>query len=235
MAPVFALIHSPVVGPFTWELVAEALRRRGFEVLVPDLRDSEESGEPFWKQHAESAAGSLRDVPDDQPLILVGHSGAGALLPAIRQALGRPVAAYLFVDARIHVQERNRLDTFDEPGRSKFRAFLESGGRFPTWTDEMLSQDLPDPALRERVIRELRPRALAYWIEPIPVFAEWPDAPCAYLWFSPSYEAAATRARRAGWPLREMRAGHFHLLVDPEDVADALLELAEACGISQGG
>ena len=32
-------------------------------------------------------------------MILAGHSGAGPLLPAIRQATGRAIAGYLFVDA----------------------------------------------------------------------------------------------------------------------------------------
>jgi hypothetical protein len=34
---VFMLIHSPLVGPFTWSLVAEELRARGQEMFVPTL------------------------------------------------------------------------------------------------------------------------------------------------------------------------------------------------------
>ena len=35
--PVLVLVHSPLVGPFSWSPVAEVLRRRGETVLVPDL------------------------------------------------------------------------------------------------------------------------------------------------------------------------------------------------------
>jgi hypothetical protein len=35
----------------------------------------------------------------------------------------------------------------------------------------------------------------------------------------------AERARLAGWPVRQLAAGHFHQLVDPAAVADALVDL----------
>jgi hypothetical protein len=94
-----ALIHSPLVGPLTWKPVAEELRRRGVDAAVPALEDDETAGAPFWRRHAESVARALAAIPENRPLILAGHSGAGPLLPAIRQATGRAIAGYLFVDA----------------------------------------------------------------------------------------------------------------------------------------
>ena len=59
------------------------------------------------------------------------------------------------------------------------------------------------------------------------MFDGWPDAPCAYLRFgaNPAYDAAAAEAQRRGWPLRSIEGDHFHMLVDPAGVADALLDL----------
>jgi hypothetical protein len=37
MAARLILIHSPLVGPASWELVAADLAGRGYEVSVPDL------------------------------------------------------------------------------------------------------------------------------------------------------------------------------------------------------
>src|SRR5690348_6220402 len=82
----FVLIHSPLVSPFTWRSTAAALAARGHTARVPDLRDTPGAG-PYWQQHAASAAAALADLPADRPLILVAHSGAGALLPAIAQAV----------------------------------------------------------------------------------------------------------------------------------------------------
>ena len=76
------------------------------------------------------------------------------------------------------------------------------------------------------MVAELRPRQLDFFTEPIPVFAGWPDAPCAYIQFSPVYEPLAIQARQAGWQVHRLEAGHFHMLVDPSAVTDMILDVA---------
>jgi hypothetical protein len=39
MESLMVLVHSPLVGPFTWSLVARQLQAGGFDVLVPTLTD----------------------------------------------------------------------------------------------------------------------------------------------------------------------------------------------------
>jgi hypothetical protein len=224
------LVHSPLVGPLTWSLVAGELRRRGFEAITPELPRGEDAGEPYWQQQARSVAAAIRAVPSDRAIILTGHSGAGPLQPAIRHAAGRSVAAYVFVDAGLPEDGQPRRGT---GGFAQYlRELYARGERFPNWTDESLRDILPDPAVRQSLLAELRPQPWAFWEEPIPVFAGWPDAPCAYLRFTPNpaYDAAAVEARRRGWPCIELVGGHFHMLVDPGAVADALAELVRGMG-----
>ncbi|HVM39521.1 MAG TPA: hypothetical protein VM618_01940, partial [Acidimicrobiia bacterium] len=76
--------------------------------------------------------------------------------------------------------------------------------------------------MRERFARELAPLPRRLFDEPIPVPAEWPDAPCGYLRLSRAYDDAAGRAQRLGWGVTRIDAGHLHMLVDPVAVADAL-------------
>lgn len=228
------LIHSPLVGPLTWTLVADDLRQRGVEVIVPLLLTPAEASPPYWKQHADAVARALEPISPGQPLILVGHSGAGVLLPAIRQTTGRPVGAYLFVDAGIPKDGVSRLDLFalfaspEEAGEFRQAA---SDGLLPTWSEEDLRGAIQDAELRQRFVAELRPLPLAVYEEPIPVFAGWPDAPCGYLHFSPAYEMPAERARRDGWEYAQLDGEHFHMLVDPAAVANALVELLGRMGI----
>ncbi|MGH9173971.1 MAG: hypothetical protein ACRD1H_06420, partial [Vicinamibacterales bacterium] len=233
MQPIYVLIHSPLVGPATWEPVRVALRRRGIQATVPALRDDPASGEPFWRQHVASVVTALRGVPAGKPLVLVAHSGAGALLPALGAALARPVAAYVFVDAGIHEDDLSRLEMMEVEATTfaaTFRAHLDTGGRYPEWTDGQLEPLIPDDERRAAVLAEMRPRDRAFFTEPIPVPAGWPDAPCAYLQFSPSYDVPAALARECGWPFRAIEGGHFLMLIDPETVADAIVALvAAAC------
>ena len=230
----FALVHSPLVGPLTWSLVADELRQTGAEVVLPSLEDAEDIDVPYWKQHAAAVMRALKPISADRPLILVGHSGAGPLLPAIRQRIEHRVAGYLFVDAGIPIDGVSRAGLMARESAEfaeQFRQRLATGERYPNWSDEDLAEILPDSETRRRLLAELRPRPLAFFEEPIPVFDGWPDAPCGYLLFSPTYAAFAARARRDGWAYRELEAGHFHMLVDPKAVANVLIDLVEQMGI----
>ena len=230
MRPIFVLIHSPLVGPATWEPVRVELRRRGVLAAVPVVRDNAEIDSPFWRQQVESVVTVLRGAHTEQPLVLVGHSGAGALLPALGVALGRPVRAYVFVDAGIHTDGLSRLEMIvaeDAPFAGQLRAHLEAGGLYPAWTDEQLQEAIPDDERRKAVLAEMCPRGLDFFGEPIPVPAGWPHAPCAYLHFSPAYDVPAAKARDLGWRVRKIEGGHFLMLIDPETVAEAILVLAE--------
>jgi hypothetical protein len=226
-----ALIHSPLLGPETWGPVAEELRRDGAEAVVPDLGTGTEDGEPFWRQHARAAAVVVRGLPADRRPVLVAHSGAGVLLPAIRGLADRPVAAYVFVDAGLP-HEGSRIG--GGPWADQLRALYAGGGRFPNWTDADLAGLVPDPAARRRLLADLRPQPLAFWEEPIPIPAGWPDAPCAYLRFppNPAYDDDAAEARRLGWPYAEIPGGHFHMLVDPPAVATAIVGLLRRMNVA---
>lgn len=220
------LIHSPLVGALTWSVMADQMLRRGLDVVVPLLLDSPGSHEPFWKQHAESVSQALVSVPEDYPVTLVAHSGAGPLLPAIRQSIPNPVNAYVFVDAGIPRNGASRLDLMkseDPEWAEQFEAELARGEGFPNWSFNDLQEVIPDVSLREQVVAEIRPRKLPFFTEPIPVFDGWPDAPCVYIQFSAPYARPAAQARQAGWRTYELEAGHFHMLVDPAAVKSMIV------------
>lgn len=222
---VYILIHSPLVGPLTWQPVAAEMRQRGLEVLTPTLQNSSDSQELFWKQHAESVSRSLAELSKDIPVTLVAHSGAGPLLPVIRGSLPNPVRAYVFVDAGLPLDGATRLDLMkleDTDWANEFQTYLESGGRFPNWSSEELREILPDENLRTQMVAELQPRGLDFFTEPIPVFHGWPDAACIYILFSPPYQKAELQARQNGWITDVVEAGHFHMLVDPKTVVDRI-------------
>ena len=221
------LIHSPLVGPLTWSRVAAEMRIRGVDVLVPALEDSTKSKEPLWKQHAESVSRSLADLSPNTHLTLVAHSGAGPLLPTIRGSIVNPIYAYVFADAGIPRAGASRLDLMkseDPDWAAQFEQELIRGARFPDWSLEDLKEVLPDESLRRQMVAELRPRGLEFFIEPIPVFDGWPDAPCIYIRFSQAYNQPAALAIEKGWIVELMKAGHFHMLVDPGTVTDRIIE-----------
>ena len=199
----------------------EALAVEGVQSVVPELARSEDGREPHFVQHADSAAAVLRRIRDE--FILVGHSGAGPLLPQIARLTARRPLAYIFVDAGLPDPIRPRK------GGGSFAVqidqLLQDRHRYPEWTDLDLAELIPDKARRQTILSELRPQGAAFWNEAVPSGDSWPDAPCGYLRFgsNPSYDDAVDEARRRGWPVKVMPGGHFHLVVDPVAVATALL------------
>lgn len=230
-APVFVLVHSPLVGPATWTSTAQSLQDLGAHSVVLTLEDVEGSHVPYWQQHAEAARRQLEAMPLDRPLVLVGHSGAGPRLPAIRSVVPHRVVGYIFVDAALPhpgLSVLEEMEASDREFATEVRRHLEVGSRYPTWTDEDLRDLIPDARVRHALLSELHPRALDYFTETMPDVHGWPDAPCGYIRFSEVYSGPAEDAEARGWPVRTFDGGHFHMLVVPGATAEALVALQGA-------
>jgi hypothetical protein len=228
MVSLFVLIHSPLVGPLTWLPVQQPLAAGGHDVVIPRLKIDGKEFPHYWQQHVHDVIVGIhaQGIQPDHPLVLVGHSGAGVLLPVVAEALENPVTVYIFVDSDLPQPNRSRLDLFDAPDEAQSFRQAAVDGLLPTWTEEHLREAIPDDDLRTRFVAELQPMPLAVYEEAIPVPANWPDAPCAYLLFSPVYNSAAQKARRAGWNYLELPGQHFHMLVQPDTIAQALIDIA---------
>jgi hypothetical protein len=228
VAAAVVLVHSPICGPSTWSRLAPVLTARGWTVVVPDLDD--DGRPPYWRQHADSVAAQ---VPSGLRPVLVAHSGAGALLPLIDVA----AAGYVFLDAGLPGRDGvSRLDVMAGESAefaASLHADLDAGGRFPAWMPDDLRELVPDPA---SFIADLRPRGLDFFAEPIAVPASWPAAPGGYVHLSAPYDGSAAAAAALGWPVARIAgAGHFHMLMDPVAVADALERVITALGVPQPG
>jgi hypothetical protein len=236
----FVLIHSPVVGALTWQPTARLLRERGHTSCVPTL-DIAGARPPYWSSLAGRVAEAARDLPPDEPLILVTHSAAGLIVPAVRSALAeRTVRAYVFVDAALPENGATLGDLIPADAGvtvDALRARAEDGWLPPLgadWPEAAWAALIPDMTRRARFRAEVPRVPVALYDDPTPIAATWPDAPCCYLQFSRLYATTEARARESGWTTRELRGEHFHMLVEPLDVALALIDLAEASQLSSG-
>jgi hypothetical protein len=249
---VLALLHSPLTSRAAWGDLTNELLLQGWDGVV-EVDVCDDDSPPYAQRYIAAAAVQLArqlDVvtqpvtdppvavpPIDftgQPLVLAGHSGAGPLLAQIafaRRAAGRPVHGYVFVDAGLPrpSNARNRLDLMaieDPEFAAQLRTHLETGGRFPTWTDAELADEIRDDPARAALVGDLRPRGLDFFTEELPLAEDWPDAPVSYLQLSPAYDQPAATARHRHWPTISLDLGHFATITHPEVVAQAITELA---------
>ncbi|HWC78991.1 MAG TPA: alpha/beta fold hydrolase [Pseudonocardiaceae bacterium] len=227
-SPMFVLLHSPLVGPLTWQPVARCLDARGCPVQVPSLVDVISGEGPYYGTVAERIGSSLTG-----PAVLVAHSGAGALLPVIAAAAPEPPRAVVFVDALLPHPGRTWFETVSAALADQVRD-LAQGDQLPPWDQwfapESITALLPDPVLREQFRAELPRVPLAYLTEPAPAVAPLPAGRCAYLRLSEAYRAEAAEAQAMGWPVAEESADHLAMLTRPEAVADALQRVLDQVG-----
>ena len=201
------LLHSPLVGPATWQPVASLLAAAGHHVVVADPRRIEVEG----------------------PVVLVPHSNAGLYVPMLAERLD--LVATVYVDAAL---AEEGADTALAPPAlvDHLRTLMDPDGMLPPWSRWWAAEDLvglfPDDATRAAVEREQPRLPLAYFTRRLPVPAGWSDRPSAYLAFGDTYADEIIRARTLGWPVEVMAGRHLHQLHEPAAVADAILRLAEA-------
>jgi len=224
MAGRVVLVHSPLVGCASWELVAADLAGWGYEVGVPDLTGTVAAGAPYCSRQAEVIAHSAAG----QPAILVGHSGAGPLLAAAGARIGQ-VLGYVFVDAGLPIPGRAWMQTVPADLAAQVRGMADAQGWLPPWPrwwgEEAMAELIPDPEARPRFADGCPRLPLAMFEEVHPPAPAWPDAPGAYLLLSEAYLDEASRARELGWPVAEQMTHHLALLTDPGRVAGSLREL----------
>jgi pimeloyl-ACP methyl ester carboxylesterase len=235
MAASFVLLHSPSVGPRTWQPVAHCVTALGREAIVPSLLHVADQGPPFWSRVVDAIHAGLGTARQDQGVVLVAHSNAGLFLPVITAALPEQVRGCIFVDAAL--PPPSGAAPVAPPELLGLLRDKASDGRLPRWTDwwddEEVAPLFPDQATRQAVTEEQPRLPLSYYEASVPVPAGWDARPCAYLLFGPPYDELAAEARGRGWIVQQLPGRHLHQLVDPDGVARSLLAIADQMGVTK--
>lgn len=217
----FALLHSPLVGPTTWRWVASALVADGHDVAVPDLRDAAVRGQPGRVIDAAIAA-----LPSGWSApVLVGHSGAGPMLPSIAARLpAQP--EMVFIDAGLPPCEGSA-----SPGGDfldQLRALAVDGvlPKWSTWWGEGVMETLvPDADRRWAVEADLPEVPVAFFESAIDVPEGWCETPGAFVLLSESYRGDAERARTMGWRTVERLGSHLDIVSHADEIARTIVDL----------
>jgi hypothetical protein len=217
------MIHSPLVGPLTLTPLGAALRDRGFDVVVADLRAALAGPRPQWRAIVDAASAAVESAD-----VVVAHSGAGVLTPLLAERLSPRVAA--FVDAVVPGVGSSYCAS------AEFIEFIDSlrrdGSLLPPWCewwgDEAIARLIPDDELRRRIAADTPRVPRSFYDDPVPVPAAWTSrCRCCFLQLSPAYDDDRARAVAYGWPTARLNGQHLDVAVRPREVGDLLVELIE--------
>ena len=223
-APVLVLLHSPLVGPATLAPLASALRKLGHVVTVPRMHEAGFEGTPAWASWVDSAFEQVAALWAG-PIVLVGHSGAGPLLPVLADRLGERVAGLVFLDAGLPPAEG--AVPLGPADFVRFLDGLEIDGELPPWSawwgTDTLRELIPDAALLAAVEAELPRLPVSYFDASVEVAAGWDERlPPAYVRLSAAYDEDAARARERGFPVGVFEGAHLDTVSRPGEVAEVV-------------
>jgi hypothetical protein len=189
------LVHSPLVGPATWEPLVDVLRERDHAVEIPDLTRTVAEAPPYWREQVEA----VTNIVGDRSSVLVGHSGAGAPLAAVGNVLDH-ARGYVFMDAGLPSPGMSWLQTAPPELAAQLRVMAQDGWLPPWvewWAPEELAELLPDAKLRARFAAQCPRLPLAMFEEVLPPAPDWPQRPSAYLRLSVRIKPRQTRHERS--------------------------------------
>lgn len=202
--------------------MAAALGGGGEQVVVPNLVAAARTGDP---QQFVSAAVSAAGTDDE--VVIVGHSGAGSLLPLIAKGLSARSRLMVFVDAVVPPCEGivciggHFLEDLGE---------LASDGLLPPWSrwwgGGVLEALVPLEDRRLEVETELPTIPLAFYEASIEMPSGWCTTPAAYLLLSDAYRDDARTASALGWSVVERPGAHLDIVTQEAAIASILRDLA---------
>jgi pimeloyl-ACP methyl ester carboxylesterase len=220
-------VHSPMLGPSSWASVAELAARARVETAVPDLTGVVEATPPLGQWLVDTAATGAQHLPE--PVVVVGHSGAGVFLPSIGEALDDRLGALVFVDAVVPAHEGSHRTP------PELAAMLDehtADGRLALWLDwwpaEVVGRLLPDTRQRAALLADMPRLPRSLYDEAVAVPDGWSDLPCAYVMLSAAYEADRADAARRGWPHVTLDGQHLSPVTEPAAVLAAIEEVLTA-------
>jgi len=196
---------------------------------IADISANAPLNDSFLDGHVQSILESIGSCGPVECAVLVGHSGAGAILPALRHRL-RCRSRMIFCDADTPHDGKSRLDMLPDGVAAEFRAAATGGMLPPLWNGQDLKDEIDDPAVRAELVSALRSVPLSVYEEKIPVPSGSLDGVHGFILFTEHYRPSLERAMKLGWRTREMNGRHFDPLNKAAHVTAALKRMAEEAG-----
>jgi pimeloyl-ACP methyl ester carboxylesterase len=218
----YALIHGASSDSWYWHLVAPALRRRGHDVVAPDL-PSDDDGCGF-EDYAATVVAAIGDRPD---VVVVAQSLGGFTAPLVCAQV--PARLVVLVAAMVPQPGEAPGDWWADTGweqarREAPRARSDAAAGFDPLVD--FFHDVPPDVVAEAMARGERPQSGTPFTRPLPL-ASWPDVPTRFVLctedrFFPAPFLRRVVRERLGIVPDELVSGHLPALAHPAELVEAL-------------
>jgi pimeloyl-ACP methyl ester carboxylesterase len=234
----FVLVHGAWHGGWCWDAVAASLRVQGHVCYAPTLRGlAHRSAALTPALDADAHVADVTDLVealDLQKVVLVLHSYAGLLGPALQANLGERIVHRCFVEAVVPVPGQCMLDLVAPAAAQRFaRAVQEHGNGWLLPPPDPVQFQLGPAVAAIDVARRLTPHPWRSFTTPVRAAQSDVLAHAGSYVLSTDrdpqpYAGFAATAQAAGWPLTRMPGGHLLMLTQPAALASLLVSMANA-------
>lgn len=235
----FVLVHGTGHGGWCWQKVARHLRAGGCEVYTPTLTGLADRSHLLdcgvdLTTHITDVA-SLLFYEDISDVVLVGHSYAGMVITGVAAKVPERLRLLVYLDAYVPDDGQSESDLWPAEMRASIQTD-EAAGSGLRQPPSLAFLGITDPEMADWVKARMTPHPLATYNQPVPVSSARSAAlsrvyiRCTVGTHTSVFEPFATKARASGWEVREIATGHDAQLTAPRELADILLELADAPG-----
>lgn len=232
----FVLLHGAWHGGWCWRQVAAILVARGHAVSRPTQTGLGE------RRHLLSRdidfATFVGDVhnhllfEDIHSAVLVGHSFGASVAAAVADRDRSRLSRLVFLDGFLPESGRSLMEQRSpEVARERMRDAERTSGGLSMPVPKVEVFGIRNERHRRWLAAKLTPHPLKTYLSPIELAHPLGNGlPCDYIaCTSPRYpgtERSIETARRHGWPLHELQAGHDAMVDAPAETADLLESIA---------
>lgn len=233
---VFVLVPGMWHGGWCWRRVGPLLRAHGHDVHAPTLtglgeRSHIRSFEIDIGTHITDVVRVL-EYEELHEVVLVGHSLAGAMVPAVATAVPDRLAHVVSLDGFLTAPGESFKDAL--PDRWEAFSHLARAAGDPWWAPPPSDWDFGLTGRDLQWVRtKLTPHPLRTWIDPLPIDEQrWAGLPRTFVSCAAGMskddvaEEEQTWLRR-GWRYRPIDSVHDAMIASPELVTEALIAVVE--------
>ena len=237
----YVLVHGGWFGAWCWYKVVPLLQAAGHSVYAPTLTGVGEQAalstpEIGLDTHIQDVV-NLIETKDLQQVILVGHSYSGMVITGVADRVPGRIAHLVYLDAVVPRNGQALVDTAPFLGRFLRREANKSGDGWrvnpPRGGTFGITKE-PDASL---VRSKVTPQPLKTFLQPLHI--THPDAVAAIphtfiectrrgvmVWLMRRIFMGGSPLSEPGWDHRKLASDHIAMLLEPQAVADLLLEFA---------
>ncbi len=217
----FVLVHGAWHGPWAWDRVVPLLHAAGLRTLTPDLSGDGDYG---LHDHAATVVAALDTVPDNDDVVLIGHSYAGLVVREAADERPEAIGHIVLLDGWAGPDGSSLLTLAPDNFATAVRAAAEpsrTGRRIPAPPPAAFG--ILDPDLAAGLAARMLPQSLRTFTEPTRLHGAVDRIAGTAIYCRPQTYPFDRFGEDLGYQTLALDGPHDVMLTDPEPLARMLI------------